>query len=71
MTRYNVKTYDWEIGEFTPQEGLRNPSFNLDIYGLRRCLRELRDECGYPCNRVRDGDSDPSVLVESFTLAEV
>ena len=65
---YNVRTWDAELGEYTPQEGMRNPCLGVDILGLRRALRELRAECGYTCNRVRlpggDYDSDPAVLVE-------
>lgn len=65
--KYNVRTWDSEIGEYTYQQGLNNPTMGINIHELRRALRELQS-CGYSCHRVRlpggDYDSDPSVLVE-------
>lgn len=67
MRLYNVKTYDAESGEFTPQEGLTVPSQGIPIWGVRTVLKELR-AMGYPCDYTsRPGHSgDPAVLVEAL-----
>lgn len=66
--RYSIGTWDTNKQAYTPQPECRTPCINVDIHGLRRHLRELRDEHGYGADRVRfdDGthDSDWSVLVE-------
>lgn len=61
MTRYNVTTYDADLRDYTPQEGVN--CTNLDIFGLKRCLRELKD-LGYSCDYSKEGGGDPSVIVE-------
>jgi hypothetical protein len=65
---YTIRTYDWELGEYTPQAGLTVPSANVPWRGLLAVLRELRS-FGYSCDRPRERDgshitSDSSVLVE-------
>ena len=65
---YTILTYDWEISEYTPQEGLSVPCINVPLHTMRQVLKELRD-CGYTCHRRRgpDGnydDNDSSVLVK-------
>lgn len=66
--RYTVLTWDCVLDQYTEQEGMTNPSIDVTLSGLRRALRELRDEFGYECHRVRDAhghyDSDAAVLVE-------
>ena len=59
--RYSIRTWDTESQSFTPQEGV--PSRHLTLFQLRQAMRELR-KIGYPCDRNKDGSSDPSVLVE-------
>jgi hypothetical protein len=53
--RYYVRTWDAELQEFTPQEGVSEGPHTL--WGLKHALRELR-ELGYEC---RGGD--PNVFV--------
>jgi len=65
---YTIRTYDWDLAEYTPQAGMTVPSERVDIHGLRRALRDLR-RLGYSCHRFRDAygghdDNDTSVLVE-------
>ncbi len=60
MTRYRIQTYDPELEQFTPQEGMSQPWDQLTIAGLRRAMHELRG-FGYQCNR-----SDPAVLIEAI-----
>lgn len=70
---YTILTYDTDLGDYTPQEGLSVPSENVTILGVRRVLRELRNH-GCDCHRVRVPDgtsgenwrhfSDSAVLVE-------
>ena len=66
--RYNVLTWDTDLARYTPQAGMRNPCLAVDIAGLRKALRELRDECGYNCEYCRDEygvrEGDPCVMVE-------
>ena len=66
--RYDVLTWDMASQQYTEQDGMESRCLNVTKAGLRRVLRELRNECGYSCHRVRDSfggyDSDPSVLVE-------
>jgi hypothetical protein len=50
---YEVLTWDSELGDFTPQEGL--PPGPFTRAGLRGALRSLRD-MGYDVNR-RDAHS--------------
>jgi len=62
---YRVRTYDFDIGEYTPQT---DPWEGLTLWQLKAALKELK-ECGYTCHRTRgtDGehwDNDTSVLVE-------
>lgn len=61
--RYDVLTWDPCAEIYTQQEGMRNRSLSVDIRGLRKALRELREDFGYTAHRTRE-DSDPSVLVE-------
>lgn len=58
---YTVQTWDPELHDWTPHEGLSVPSRGVSIHGLRRVLKELRTR-GYPCDYFR-GEGDPSVLV--------
>ena len=58
MNYYSVKTWDAELGEFTPQPGLTGLTFNITWGQLRVALRMLQS-MGYSARR-----SDPSVLVE-------
>ena len=77
--RYSIGTWDTELQAYTPQAGCDSPCINVDIHGLRRHLRELRDEHGYAADRVRDADgthddNDWCVLVErtdGMTIAEI
>lgn len=67
--RYSIGTWDTELQAYTPQAGCDSPCINVDIHGLRRHLRELRDEHSYTAHRVRGDegthdDNDWSVLVE-------
>lgn len=66
--RYDVLTWDSAASQYSEQEGMRNPCLNVTLAGLRRALRELRDDFGYQCDRVRDKrgnhHSDTAVLVE-------
>ena len=52
---YYVYTYDWELGRFTPQIGVRPGPYT--IWGVRRALRRLQG-LGYDIGR-----DAPSVLV--------
>ena len=61
MTTYEVLTWDADIGEFTPQRGVRRLARGK--WGLRRALRQLRG-LGYDASK---GDS--SVLVERLPRA--
>ena len=65
--RYTVLTWDAAAEQYTEQEGMVNPTIDVDIHGLRRALKELRS-LGYPADRWRDKDgdyhSDWAVLVE-------
>lgn len=65
---YSITTYDVELGEFTPQDGLTVPSIGVPWRGIRPVLRQLQS-MGYSCDRVRVSEfgghvGDPSVLVE-------
>jgi hypothetical protein len=65
---YSVGTWDTNEQAYTPQAGLSVPSFNIDLWTLKRALKELK-EFGYECHRIRseDGeheDNDFNVLVE-------
>jgi len=53
--RYYVETYDYGLGRFTPQKGVRKGPYTL--WGLKRALRKLQD-LGYMCCK-----GDPSVSV--------
>ena len=66
---YSIGTWDTDAQAYTPQPETKTPCINVDIQGLRRHLRELRDEHGYTAHRFRDddgghSDNDWSVLVE-------
>ena len=67
--RYQVRTWDIDLGEYTPQVGLGMPWQGLTLWQLKRALQRLR-ELGYSCHRFRDpsgedhSDNDPDVLVE-------
>lgn len=62
--RYTIETWDTDLQEFTSQEGMENPTKDVDIHGLRRALRELQS-IGYSCeySRRQCEASDPSVFV--------
>lgn len=66
---YQVRTYDADLDEYTPQIGLDMPWQGLTLWQLKRALQRLR-ELGYSCHRFRDygsdehSDNDTSVLVE-------
>lgn len=67
---YSVGTWDTEVQGYTPHEGLGVPMVNVDVHGLRRALKALRNE-GYTCHRFKHADdSDTSVLVERTDGAE-
>lgn len=76
---YSIGTWDTELQAYTQQDGCESPSINVDIHGLRRHLRELRDEHSYTAHRRRDDggdhcDNDFFVLVErtdGMSLAEI
>lgn len=65
--RYDVTTWDMELKQFTPQEGMVAPTQGITKWQIRTALRELK-KGGYDCHRVRFSDgsysSDFSVLVE-------
>jgi hypothetical protein len=67
MPLYTLTTWDAELEDYTPQEGLDVPSVNVTIHQLRRAIRELRRR-GYSANYARSANSgrygDPSVLIE-------
>lgn len=65
---YSVGTWDTEKQAYTPQRGLKMPSFNLTRMQLRQALKRLR-QLGYPAHRLRDAngeheENDFFVLVE-------
>lgn len=55
--KYQVLTWDWEIHDWSPQQGVRRGPYSL--FGLRKALRKLRD-MGYDTTR----NGGVSVLVE-------
>lgn len=55
---YHVLTWDVYRQKFTPQHGVRCGPYSL--FGLRKPLRKLRDQCGYDIYRA----GAHSVLVE-------
>ncbi len=64
--RYDVLTWDGQLGEYTPQRGVR--CRNLTLWGLKRALKALR-RMGYSAHYRRDADgghsdNDPVTLVE-------
>jgi len=60
--KYDILTWDSELGKFTKQEGMTNPTIDIGHHQIRPALRELQS-FGYACNR-NYCDSDASVLVE-------
>lgn len=60
--RYTVKTYDYDLGKWTAQQGTKTRPYKISLRQVRRLFRELQ-AMGYPCNRNQD-DSDPSVSIE-------
>ncbi len=60
--KYDILTWDSELGKFTEQAGMTNPTVNIEHHQIRPALRELQT-LGYRCNR-NYCDSDASVLVE-------
>lgn len=54
--RYEVLTWDTDLEEFTPQDGVRKGPYTL--FGLRKAIRALQ-KLGYDGYR-----NDPSILVE-------
>lgn len=52
---YFIETWDSDLQEFTPQEGV--PSGPYTLFGLRLPMRELQS-MGYPCDR-----GDNAVLI--------
>ena len=61
---YTITTWDAEIGEFTPQDGLELESQSIPLSQVRHVFRELKEYFGYTCHR-NHYDSDPSVLIEA------
>jgi hypothetical protein len=61
--RYYVETYDWELGRFTPQDGVGKGPYTL--WGLRWALRLLQG-MGYTARK-----GDPSVSVYSVDEPEI
>ncbi len=71
--RYSIKTWDAELGEFTPHLGLSEPSQHVTQWQMRRVIKELRTLCGYSADRRgndHDGheSGDPSVLIERVDI---
>ncbi len=60
QVRYHIRTWDAEIEEFTPQDGMSE--IVSGFCGLRDAIRALRLR-GYSAHRAGD-DSDASVLIE-------
>ena len=60
---YTITTWDAELQEFTPQEGLALESQSIPLRQVRHVFRELRQHFGYSCHR-NHNDSDPAVLIE-------
>lgn len=69
--RYRVTTWDMELQEYTPQEGMRCPYDDLTLGQLREAIIELQ-ELGYGCRCVKNADggydtNDTAVLVERLS----
>lgn len=71
---YSVTTWDSELQEFTPQDGLMVPALGVDLAGVRAALRELRT-LGYSCHRRRgpdgahfDNDAAPSRMCRNGAI---
>lgn len=61
---YRVRTYDCESGSYTKHS---DESERLDIHGVRRVLRDLRDHFGYSAEYSSHGSGDPAILVERLS----
>lgn len=57
MALYSIGTWDADLQAYTPQVGLTVPSFNIDLWTLKRAMKELR-AMGYSCHRYYDPDED-------------